>query len=154
MKCAGENNWNEALLVVFSGKRIIDYLYFPLNIFFSSRLSTVLMVFLQIISLSSFQVLSIMPVPQVSLLRHLPCFLHPFPSFLLHAAMGEFFKLQMFMEFLFYWLPTMQRPSSTHVSMPWKGQTTSLPSLFFQPHPLQFLTNRETLPPLPEQAMD
>lgn len=97
MKHAGGNDWNESLLEVISGKRIINYLYFSLSILFyflSSRLSTVLMVFLQITILSPFQVLSIMPVPQFSLLRPFPCFLHPFPSFLLHAAIGEFFKLQ------------------------------------------------------------
>lgn len=31
MKHAGEIDWNESLLVVISGKRIIGYLYFPFS---------------------------------------------------------------------------------------------------------------------------
>lgn len=74
------------------------------------------------------------------------------PSLML---LDEFFKVQVpFMEIPFYRLPIMQRSRSKHVSMSYKGRTASLLSLFFQPHPLQFLTNMETFPPLHEEAMN
>lgn len=97
MKHSGGNDWNESFLVVISGKRIIDYLYFP-----PSSFVCVCVVFQTFHSAHGFPTNNyfkffsgfVNHVPQVSLPRHVPCFPHPFPPLLLHAAIGEFFKLQ------------------------------------------------------------
>lgn len=47
-----------------------------------------------------------------------------------------------------------QRSRSKCIDMSWKDQRTALPSLFFQPCPLQFRTNKQNLPLLLEHAVD
>lgn len=132
------------LIVVISGQRSIDDLYFPLHGFF---FPIIFMIFhhAQVFPIRNYfksfssLVNSVWTIVPLFVTAFLPGYFPLCPSSMLHWDEG-FQSIDLS-------LPTSslagQRSRSKCIGMSWKDQRTALPSLFFQPCPLQFHINKQ-----------